>query len=117
MSTVTHPFDHYIFRLEFLENEAPILLPIIDNMLGLDFGHFPSNQIVRLHRISGRHLPYPIVLLWPRPYPRHPPVLYVFDFFAQFIAVCRRSKERNRFESSYATRLNRAVGLYLGWRP
>jgi hypothetical protein len=25
--------------------------------------------------------------------------------------------ERNRFELSYATRLNRAVGLYFGWRP
>ncbi len=25
--------------------------------------------------------------------------------------------ERDRFESSHATRLNRAVGLYFGWRP
>jgi hypothetical protein len=25
--------------------------------------------------------------------------------------------ERNRFESSYATRLNRSAGLYFGWRP
>ena len=25
--------------------------------------------------------------------------------------------ERNRFESSYATRLNRGAGLYFGWRP
>jgi hypothetical protein len=24
--------------------------------------------------------------------------------------------ERNRFELSYATRLNRAAGLYVGWR-
>ena len=25
--------------------------------------------------------------------------------------------ERNHFTSNYATRLNRAVGLYCGWRP
>jgi hypothetical protein len=25
--------------------------------------------------------------------------------------------ERNRFESSYATRFNRSVGLYFSWRP
>jgi hypothetical protein len=25
--------------------------------------------------------------------------------------------ERDRFELSYATRLNRAAGLYVGWRP
>jgi hypothetical protein len=27
------------------------------------------------------------------------------------------SKERNRFELSYATCLNRSVDLYFGWRP
>jgi hypothetical protein len=28
-----------------------------------------------------------------------------------------KAVERNRFESSYATRFNRSVGLYFGWRP
>ena len=27
-----------------------------------------------------------------------------------------KQNERNRFELSYATRLNRAAGLYVGWR-
>ena len=30
-----------------------------------------------------RHLPRPIALLWPRPCPRHSPILYTFDFIKQ----------------------------------
>jgi hypothetical protein len=37
--------------------------------------------------------------------------------FEQRITQGVKSLERNRFELSYATRLNRAVGLYFGWRP
>jgi hypothetical protein len=30
---------------------------------------------------------------------------------------CRFRLERNRFESSYAARFKRSVGLYVAWRP
>ena len=41
----------------------------------------------------------------------------IVDAFNRRVIRDPNRYERNRFELSYATRLNRAVGLYFGWRP
>jgi hypothetical protein len=51
-------------------------------------------------------------------YDFHKPVQTQRNSFIDPGSIVWKNKfERDRFELSYATRLNRAAGLYVGWRP